>query len=1746
MRFWKPRAKRLAALVCALAMTASLLPTAVFADTGDTVSAASSTVTAEEKTEETPAPDVTEKEQNAPSAPGEQPKEQPSPEPSESPAPSAEPTPSASPEVTAEPTESPAPSSEPTESPAPTGTPTPTPSASPEGTPEPTESPEPVPNEVQTFAANAPEARAPEDVETIYLDEEKGINVSVETGAVIERTVNFVVVVDGETVAGGVQVDNLPIGGTNVTIIADRYKVSTSVEGGFGTFTHTSGNIYRLYPTSDNITARIELTSFKTADDIEIAAGDTVYGTFSWMKGNADRDDFERTVTIEVNGKAVHTQTIYTPQQLNNALGSTAQYWFTPNSSAYNAEVEMDPPYALDAIANKNLTIRLTTKCPCGSAWCECPGGATCTCKPDCKCELCKPAADEKEIRTDYGVISYKEPSADGYNMTVEVYVNGTKVVTSDKLRIRSGENDCLNFEPANGYYYFNDENSYDIVTKNAGSSWDQRTGYISIVGALEENRNFDNVLKVYLWTFQNHIKLNVDRKGDAQDVVTGYVISFDAYDPATKTTKTYTYTATSFLLAQAQMIPYATNVTIKPICESPYEVSQWSSADAYTALTLTGSEGQAGTQAYGNAASLYVTSTAYDSLTVNIDGVRPVTPPTKEELEDPTEIFVSGAVTVDCVSDDSHTNHNWKLFPDTYEVSELQGDSVSGYYVTVTITDTQKYVESFNTLWKKDHTLGDGSDLEITLRWVVENQKSVWKPDGTATIKVTCDDGGDEPVDPDLKAGEPIKIQVYLDGEDVTADYADYLNIEADTGTDGAVEYDATTGLTFQYQYETYNCADIKYTIKDDQPYIEHAVAATLVYGENGSKGIEHPTNTKITKLDNVRGGSTVTIYLATPYSVDYYVDGDLYPADDNVYAEVDPACEYNMSNVPGAGSGAGSDVDDNGMQQGYEVCYKTGLLTEITLESTDGLDAWYPKWNATDNTVDGTKLTGATIALATILADKGNYTIDDSGSMAYIQFFGVTAPEDAKVEVEKTSEVKRDGQTVTVNDEKPLQVGDEITYTITVKNTGNVTLNGLTITDTFNGKGEPEFVEGKTPDATTGDYVWTIAELAADDEWTVTYTYTVAEEDLGKTLTNTATVTGGGLTDDDPENEDKEELPVEEENPDATIEKMLTKFVRNGQENENLAVDTELKVGDVVTYEITVENTGNVTLNGLTVTDTFSGAGEPSAVKDDNGKEVGAWNDGVWTATIETLPVGETVTYTYTYTVVQADADKMLTNSAVVTGEDLEDPDDPDNPPPEDEDEHKVEDDGKITLQPADMTIYMGGKDGYEAVMNGNVSTSSNSLPEPGFYITLPDEVNQELGGNGHAADLSGKITVTAATKDGAERTWTLEKYGDSTSTALIDGQEHFVYKIVPGENQPAIRVAFTDNAGNTVTSDAFTLADHLSNTYNMALYTGDVDVASISLKIQADDGKTFYCGYDADESDPGTLTVRYTNAERAATTPAKTDLAAAVEETPDQFHVGVTEGQKFYINEQDAGAAGVDVLAADVSLLADDLTGNGAGYSETDLLQAAVLQANFASGYTGVSSKYFDLVDAQNGNAWLTPADGSTVTVFWPYPADTDKNTNFKLYHFDGLDREGTAAAGASAIDGATPTEVQIEKGEHGITFTTSSFSPFVLTYELPKQSQPGDEDKPSSDGDNNNNDSSNNNSNSNNNTSNTNNQNNNAASASASASATVTAPAAAAVIPQTGDDMPVGLLAGLAIVAAGGLAALWALRKRRGDR
>ena len=276
-------------------------------------------------------------------------------------------------------------------------------------------------------------------------------------------------------------------------------------------------------------------------------------------------------------------------------------------------------------------------------------------------------------------------------------------------------------------------------------------------------------------------------------------------------------------------------------------------------------------------------------------------------------------------------------------------------------------------------------------------------------------------------------------------------------------------------------------------------------------------------------------------------------------------------------------------------------------------------------------------------------------------------------------------------VSEENPLKVGDVITYKITVTNTGNTELTDLTVTDTFSGAGELDFGAAAGAVTTTQDgFTWAIPDtLAPSGSATgttaeLTYTYTVVEEDLNTDITNVAAVS-------DAEDGSDEELPVEDENPDAQLTKELTEISRNG-EAVTVEDDTALKVGDEITYEITVENTGNVALKGLTVTDTFDGAGELEFTDD---PDTGA--NGTYTWTIANLAVDDTWTVTCTYTVVQADAGDTLKNAAAVEGGGLDEPGtDPDDPtPPEDDDERDVTDDDDDDQKPGDDDDQKPGDD-------------------------------------------------------------------------------------------------------------------------------------------------------------------------------------------------------------------------------------------------------------------------------------------------------------------------------------------------------------------------------------------------------------------------------------------------------------------
>lgn len=449
--------------------------------------------------------------------------------------------------------------------------------------------------------------------------------------------------------------------------------------------------------------------------------------------------------------------------------------------------------------------------------------------------------------------------------------------------------------------------------------------------------------------------------------------------------------------------------------------------------------------------------------------------------------------------------------------------------------------------------------------------------------------------------------------------------------------------------------------------------------------------------------------------------------------------------------------------------------------------------------------------------------------------------------------------------------------------------------------------------------------------------------------------------------------------------------------------------------------------------------------------------------------------------------------------------------------------------TLQPADITIYMGGDNGYDGVTDANGTIlNNNSLPEPGYYITLPEDVNTALQNAGYVdagntpVDLSEQITIRTIGADEVHN-WSLHKYGNSYSAAL----GKYIYAIAPeGSTQP-LRLTFTD--GNTVIDgDAFkpSQEETLQAEYQMNVYSDLVDKGQVFLEVEVPGGNTYFCKVT---TEPGTLNVRYvTGNQDSVVTPVYNSIEAASEaddpekEALDKAYVIRDPDTKFYIN-----GSGVDVTEskeyAHVSLLFDDVISedNTEGVSDysTQLIGKAVETA--ATGLVNVKTqaKYLDLVDANNGNVWLKPSEA--VTVYWPYPAGTDASTDFRLVHFVGLDRDMGTGEVAEQIASTPATPVELKKDEYGISFTTDSFSPFVLVWG-DQPADEGDTEQP------------------------TQTPAPTAAPTPAPTAVPTPAPTAApAVIPQTGDTLPVGLLGGVAVVAVAAFVVLLVLRKRKHD-
>lgn len=334
-------------------------------------------------------------------------------------------------------------------------------------------------------------------------------------------------------------------------------------------------------------------------------------------------------------------------------------------------------------------------------------------------------------------------------------------------------------------------------------------------------------------------------------------------------------------------------------------------------------------------------------------------------------------------------------------------------------------------------------------------------------------------------------------------------------------------------------------------------------------------------------------------------------------------------------------------------------------------------------------------------------------------------------------------------------------------------------------------------------------------------------------------------------------------------------------------------------------------------------------------------------------------------------------------------------------------------ITLTPVDITGYMGGD-----------SMNDASFPAVRYEITAPVGVDVE--------DL-------------------MFSAGDQSEKAIQAGSYYVI---------PALSNTFT--LQETEVQGA---ADS-----NVQAGTYDIGVADAD-NITASAGETNYNVVIANE---GELTVRYVSEPEKVldeenpviiTTPVVTNESQV--KTQNGMAVAVIEdGANFYTNGQNKklGIVGTDDTngsGAQISLLFDDILAlNEAVGENEDAIQLLINRANAAqSGVTFTSGqyefKYMDLVNANDGNAWVST--DKDITIFWPYPEEVQSNYSnyiFQVVHFTGLHREDYADSTNGVVNQINSAGVEVITATataDGVKFTlkgnaeNGSFSPFALVWQ-----------------------------------------------------------------------------------------------------
>jgi len=245
----------------------------------------------------------------------------------------------------------------------------------------------------------------------------------------------------------------------------------------------------------------------------------------------------------------------------------------------------------------------------------------------------------------------------------------------------------------------------------------------------------------------------------------------------------------------------------------------------------------------------------------------------------------------------------------------------------------------------------------------------------------------------------------------------------------------------------------------------------------------------------------------------------------------------------------------------------------------------------------------------------------------------------------------ILKEGLFVDVSGDGFAQVGETVSYSFSVSNSGNVSLSNVVITDPlFAAQNPVVLISGPTGDVANAGI------LDLNETWTYTANYILTQADIDAgAVYNLATVTGNDPNGDPVTDDSTDPTPIDSNDPlydptcpDCTVtvapQDPSIEIYKEGIFND-ISGDGFAQAGETINYTFTVNNTGNFSISNVVLSDPLFEA--PNPVVNINGPSGDVSNPGI-------LDLNESWIYTAVYTLTQADIDAgTVYNLATVEGD-------------------------------------------------------------------------------------------------------------------------------------------------------------------------------------------------------------------------------------------------------------------------------------------------------------------------------------------------------------------------------------------------------------------------------------------------------------------------------------------------------------